>query len=125
MDQEGSLGSYDAGQFLAKYAVDRKPKPTDLHATMVERHNGLIRQLLHNIEGLHILEGLPVTDEDIVVLACYAKNNMLDIGGQHPITAAFGIHPLVLPDFETTSLAITYEQLSPDRAANRGSVRLR
>ena len=31
----------------------------------------------------------------------------------------------VLPDFETTSLAITDEQLSPDDAANRGSVRLR
>ena len=42
VDQEGSLGSYDAGQFLAKHAVDRKPKPTDLHAIMVERHNGLI-----------------------------------------------------------------------------------
>ena len=60
-----------------------------------------------------------------VSAACYAKNNMLEIGGQHPITAVFGIHPSVLPDFETSSLAITDEQLSPDHAANRGSVRLR
>ena len=35
------------------------------------------------------------------------------------------MNPSVLPDFETTSLAITDEQLSPDHAANRGSVRLR
>ena len=125
VDQYGSLGSDDAEQFLAKYAVDRKPKPTDLHATMVERHNGLIRQLLHNIEGQSALEGLPVTDEDIVSEAFYAKSNLLDIGGQHPITAVCGIHPSVLPDFETTSLAITDDQLSPDHAANCGSVRLR
>ena len=90
MDQQGSLGSDDAGQFLAKCAVDRKPKPADLHATMVERHNGLIRQLLHNIEGQTTLEGLPVTDGDIVSEACYAKNNLLEIGGQHPIAAVFG-----------------------------------
>ena len=66
-----------------------------------------------------------MTDEDIVFEACYAKNNMLDIGGQHPITAVCGIHPSVLPDSETPLLAITDEQLSPDHAANRGSVRLR
>ena len=77
VDQEGSLGSDDAGQLLATYAVDRKPKPTDLHATMVERHHGLIRHLLHNIEGQSTLEGLPVTDADIVSKACYAKNNLL------------------------------------------------
>ena len=98
VDREGSLGSDDAGQFLATYAVDRKPKPADPHATMVKRHNGLIRQLLLNLEGQSTLEGLPVTDEDIVSEACYAKNNMLEIGGQHPITAVFGIHPSVLPD---------------------------
>ena len=50
---------------------------------------------------------------------------MLEIGGQHPVTALFGINPSVLPDFETPSLAITDEQLSPNHAANQGSVRLR
>ena len=91
---------------------------------MVERHHGLIRQLRHNIEGQSTSEGLPVTDEDIVFEACYAKNNMLEICGQHPITEVFGVHPSVLPDFAPSSLAITDEQLSPDHAANRDSVRL-
>ena len=66
-----------------------------------------------------------MTDEDIVSEACHAKNNILEIGGQHPIAAAFGINPSVLPDVQTSSLAITDEQLSPDHAANRGSVTLR
>ena len=122
VDQEGSFGSDDAGQYLAKSAVDRKPKPPDLHATMVERHNGLVRQLLHNIEGQSTLEGPPVTDEDIVSDACSATSSMLEVGGQHPILAVFGIHPLLLPDFETSSLAILGEQPSPDHAAHRGIV---
>ena len=48
----------------------------------------------------------PVTDQDMVSEACYAKNNMLEIGGAHPITAVLGIQPSILPDFENTSLSV-------------------
>ena len=87
VDQEGSLGSDEAGRYLTKMGMDPKPKPTDLHATTVERQNALVRALLHNIEGQTTPEGLAATDEDIVSETCYAKNNMLEIGGAHPITA--------------------------------------
>ena len=73
VDQEGSLGSDDTGQVLAKYAVDEKPEATDLHATMVETHHDRKPKLLHSIEGQSTLEDLPVTDEDIMSEACYAK----------------------------------------------------
>ena len=109
--QEGGFAGDDAGQFLERNNVDRKTKPTDLHASMVERHNALVRTLLHTIEGQTTLEGLPSTDEDIVSEACYAKNNMLEIGGARPITAVLGITPSVLPDFESSTLSVTDDML--------------
>ena len=80
VDQEGGIAGYDAGMYSERDNVDRKTKPTDLHASMVERHNALVRICLHTIEGQTILELLPITDEDIVSDACYAKNNMIEIG---------------------------------------------
>ena len=62
---------------MAKMGIDGKPKPTDLHATMVERHNAPARTLLHNVEGQTTLEGLAATNEDIVSETCYAENNKL------------------------------------------------
>ena len=106
VDQEGGFDSYDAGIFLERCGVHRQQKPTDMHAAMVERHNALVRKLLHSIDSQTTLEGLPVTDQDIVSEACYAKNNMLEIGGAHPITAVLGIQPSILPDFENTSLSV-------------------
>ena len=76
-DQEGGFDSYDAGIVLERCGVHRQQKPTDMHAAMVEIHNDLVGKLLHSFDGQTSLEGLPVTDQDIVSEACYAKNNML------------------------------------------------
>ena len=91
------------------------------NAAMVERHNALVRQLLHRIDGQNSLEGLPVTDQDIVCEACYAKNNMLEIGGAPPITAVLGSQPSIL----NTSLSVRCDVLGEEHAADRNSVRLR
>ena len=55
---------------LGGCGVHRQQKPTDMHAAMVERHNALVRKLLHSIDGQTSLEGLPVADQDIVSEAC-------------------------------------------------------
>ena len=124
-DQEGALISDEAGIFLGKHDVQLRTKPTELHATMIERHNALLRRLLHIIDDQVEAEGLHITDEDIVAETCYAKSNMLEVGGAHPITAVLGIKPHVLPDFESSSLALTDDYLGSEFAASRGTVRLR
>ena len=63
VDQQGSLGSDEAGRFRAKMGIDWKLKPIDLHAPIVKRHNALVRRVLHNIEGRTTLEALSETDE--------------------------------------------------------------
>ena len=123
--QDGGFAGDDAGRLLERNNVDRKTEPTDLHASMVERHNVLIRKLLHTIEGQTILEGLPTTNEDIVSLACYAKNSMLEIGETHPIPAVRGMRPYVLPDVESSTFSSTDDMLGPENSVGRRSVRLR
>lgn len=63
--------------------------------------------------------------DDVISEACYAKNNMLQIGGAHPITAVLGIAPSILPDFESTLVQSADDDLDETHAANRASVRLR
>ena len=65
-------------------------------AAMVKRHNALVRKLLHSIEGQTSREGLLVTGQDIASDACFAKNDMLEIGGVHPITAVLGIQLIII-----------------------------
>ena len=72
-DQEGALISDEAGIFLGKHNVELRTKPTELHATMIERHNALLRKLLHIIDEQAEDEGLHIPDEDIVAESCYAK----------------------------------------------------
>ena len=109
--QDGGFAGDDAGRLLERNNVDRKTEPTDLLASMVERHNVLIRKLLHTIEGQTILEGLPTTNEDIVSEVCYAKNSMFEICETHPIFALRGMRPSVLPDFESSTYSSTDDML--------------
>ena len=123
--QDGGFAGDDAGRLLERNNLDRKTKPTYLHASMVERHNFLIRKLLHIIEGQTTLEGLPTTNEDIVSEACYTKNSMLEIGETHPIPAVRGMRPYVLPDFESSTFSSTDDMLGPENSVGGRSVRLR
>ena len=66
VDPKGGFNSYDAGTFLERCGVHGQQKLTDMHAARVERHNALVRKLLHAIDGQTSLEGLPVTDQVIV-----------------------------------------------------------
>ena len=45
------------------------------------------QQMLHSKNGQTTLEVLPLTDQDIDSEACYAKHNLLEVGGALPITA--------------------------------------
>ena len=124
--------STDTGLFLEKHDVHRKAKPTEQHATMVERHNSLVRRLLHVIYQQSTEEGLKVDVEDIIAETTYAKNNMLEIGGVHPITAVLGIKPKIMPDLEATENSKIHDLATslpadPDvsHAGNRQCMRLR
>ena len=80
VDQEGGLGSDEAGLFLERHDVQRRAKATDMHASMVERHHQLVRNLLNLIQDQCAEEGIPASKEDILAEVCYAKNNMLQVG---------------------------------------------
>ena len=125
VDQEGGLASDSAGVFLERHGVSRKPKPTDLHASIVERHHQVVRDMLHKIEGQCEKEKLIVDDSDILSECCYAKNCMMNVGGFNPITSVLGIKPQVLPDSETTTLSVVDDMIGRLDDPNRACLRLR
>ena len=93
----------------------------------MERHHQIVRDMLHRIDAQCQRESLIVGAKDIVAETVYAKNNMLEIGGYAPITAAMGIRPSFLPqmDFESTSVAMNDDTVRQEAHFDRSSVRLR
>jgi hypothetical protein len=61
-----------------------KLKGKGQHATLVERHHEILRQLLHRMRVQARSERLLVDFSDILAEATYVKNVMLNISGSSP-----------------------------------------
>jgi hypothetical protein len=86
-DHEGALCSEEASIMFERWACSIKPKPVGSHAYQVERHNALLRRQLDNIKAQCSLEGLSITDNEMLSEAMFAKNTMLIIHGVSPYKA--------------------------------------
>ena len=122
-DHEGALCGEESSVFLERWGVSLHPKPVGSHAYQVERHNALLRHQLDAVKAQTTLEGLSVSDDDILSESLFAKNTMLQIHGTSPYKALLGRVPEVLREFENPGLSMLSDNLGGD--TSRHITRLR
>jgi len=99
-DQEGALNSDAARTFATRWNFELVLRPRKAHARMIERHNELLRQQLHRVEGQLQREGIALPPHIILAETLLAKNVMLSVHGASPQKAVFGQTLPMLRDFE-------------------------
>ena len=116
-DQEGGLAIEYVGQHLECIGVSLKLRARDQHASMIERHNELLRRQVHLCDSQATTEGLRVSFEQVLSEALYAKNILLTYGGHSPYEALFGRTPALLNvlDEEILGESEQFPQLGCDR----------
>ena len=122
-DHEGALCGEESSIWLERWGVSLIPKPVGSHAYQVERHNALLRHQLDSVKAQVTLEGLSVSDDDILSESLFAKNTMLQIRGTSPYKALLGRVPEILKEFETPGLSMISDGLGGD--TSRHATRLR
>ena len=66
------------------------------HASLIERHNEILRQQLHICNEQATSDGLKVDFENILSESLFAKNCLLVLGGYTPYEALYGRTPPLL-----------------------------
>ena len=65
-DQESGIMSDMTAADFERCNTSRIPRPKDKHASVVERHNALVRDLLHKVSSQLDTEGIALESEDVV-----------------------------------------------------------
>ena len=104
-DREGGLVSESTSVWAERWGIALLLRAPGQHATLVERHHELLRQLIHRIEAQCLAEGLQVSFGDIVAEGLLAKNCLFTIGDKTPYTAVFGRQPPLLPEAENPTVS--------------------
>ena len=74
-DLEGALSSTEGRIWMTRLGTEMHPKPTgNIGAAIVERHNELMRGMLHRIADQCKEEGFPASAAAILAEAAFAKN---------------------------------------------------
>ena len=113
-DQEGGLAIEAVGQHLECIGIALKLRARDQHASMIERHNELLRRQVHLCDSQATTEGLRVNFEQVLSEAVYAKNILLNYGGHSPYEALFGRTPALLNVLDEEILGES-EHITPAR----------
>ena len=105
-DKEGAIVS-DAGALWAdRWGIQLDPRPITAHARMIERHNKILRDVLHRISGQLEEDQVEVPDEVIVAEAMMVKNCTISVHGHTPQVALLGRQPALLQTLEPESTAL-------------------
>ena len=129
-DQEKAFKS-DAGvTFCQRHSTNFRFTAIRQHPQIISKHPGLLRQLMNRIRIQCEQEGVPSTFRLRLGEATFAKNAMLEIGGDTPYRALLGRTPRVLPGFERLTISAGEDGGStpaPDtvRESTRGANRVR
>ena len=104
-DKEGGIASEIGSVWAERMRTSIRLKAVGQHASTVERHNALLRDVIHKILGQLQTENLEVGIEEFVASAVVAKNSMLEYGGHAPYTAVLGRISPVLQGLDETSVS--------------------
>ena len=124
-DQEGALNSDAARAWATRWQVELKFRPRKSHAHTVERHNELLRNQLHRVEGQFQREGINVPHSCILDECLFAKNSMLSVHGRSPFQALLGRNPNPLREFEPQSETVLDDEGDGVPGISRNINRLR
>ena len=125
-DQEGALTSHEFASFLARHDIQVKLKPKNTKAFTVERHNSIVREGMHRLYDLCVLNCLAVPLRHRLFEVIFFKNAMLQYGGFSPYNSVIGQQPALLPNIENTNTELAEDdRTGHNLGSNRGAVRLR
>ena len=110
-DQEGAFKSEVGVIFCQRNGIELKFTAIRQHPQIMNRRQEILRVLLKRIKAQCTQEGILVDFRLSLAEAVFAKNAMLEIGGETPYRALFGRSPSILPDFEEMSLAALEKEL--------------
>jgi hypothetical protein len=118
-DQEGGLCSEEASIWSERWGTQFRFKPKGSHASIVERHHAVLRDLIHKVgeECRRSLLDVPFTE--IVAESVFAKNSLSYINGISPYMAVLGRQPRMLCDLESAGLSMLRDDSGPARHATR------
>jgi len=114
-DRESGLVSEFASGWAERVGTSLKLRASGMHATMVERHHQVLRDMIHKVSSQMESEAHPVDLSEIVAAATTAKNSLSNIGGASPYQSVLGRTPQLLADLDTP----TVSQLSGDHQRMR------
>ena len=102
-DQEGALSGAAGGAWMSHRDIKYVPKAKYAHASVVERHNALLRRQVHLLLEQSNEDGLRVPFSAILAEAVFAKNALLRINNFTPYEAVLGrtppLYDLIAPEF--------------------------
>ena len=124
-DQEGGIASEQAAIWAERNNITLRLRPKGAHATIIERHHAMVRDIIHKIGTQAELERLDIPFNDKLSEAIFAKNIFLNVGGYSPFQALYGRFPAVLSDLETSSQSVVFDDSGSIAGASRSVIRLR
>ena len=104
-DRERGLDSDTGRQWADRWGSELNLRPNGAHATLVEKHNDLIRRQLHFIDSQLKRDNVVVTKQSIVDEAQLAHNCLISVENETPYKAVFGRTPNLIADLEPASAA--------------------
>ena len=100
-DQEGGWArAHEAKTWMARWGTSFSPRAKNQHAWVVERHNEILRKLLHAISSQLKEEKIKVASECILSEALLANNIIISANGTSPYNALYGRVPRMLIDVQ-------------------------
>eukprot|EP00971_Amphidinium_carterae_P023726 468002-Amphidinium_carterae.1 len=118
-DQESGLKSDWIGTQLGRHGINRILLPERMHASVVERHHAVLRDVYCKIRAQLESEGVVSDNNMVLAESCFAKNCLTQIAGHTPYEAVLGKAPPMMPcSFEDSSIeALADDQSHPVGAA--------
>eukprot|EP00971_Amphidinium_carterae_P351019 6491860-Amphidinium_carterae.1 len=117
-DQESGLKSDWIGTQLGRYGISRVLLPERMHASVVERHHSILREVYCKIKTQLESDGVVCDNNMILAEACFAKNCLTTVAGHCPYEAVLGKVPPMLPsNFEDSAI----ETLGDDNSTPIGA----
>ena len=80
-DEESGLQGRCASDWAEANSMNLKPKAPRQEAQIVERHNALLRHVIHIVEEQLIKEGIHITFEQVLSICVFMKNALTVVDG--------------------------------------------
>ena len=111
--------SEEAALWSERWSTSFRFKPKGSHASIVERHHQILRDVIHKIMAQAKLEKISLDSRRMISEAIYAKNIMTSIHGTSPYVALFGRYPAILSEMEDAGLSAVDDESGTHKHSTR------